>query len=515
MITSEGQKPLWSDDRVDYITIVATIDEGVIVLQEGQIVFANPAFCQLTGRDISDLTGISFIDLVCLSHKSRVKEYVNAIGQADGGQTNIEFQMDGASGTLMSMKMGEIRYGQGNAILGRLIDITTSRKKTLETQRLHIRLRSILDSIHHAVLSFSFDEAANKAKVKDAAFYAAHLVEMNPAAETLFGLSRDAFLEKKKSIFDFVHDKDKEKVLRHYRNLHKKGFGALTYRIVRSDRVVRWVFDYGKVEYQEKKRVRRVNRIIEDITAKKKILDELKANEKKYRRIFERSKDMIYIVDREGNFIDINPAGMELLGIGSKEEATLRNIKEFYADPQANDMLLKELTEKGESSGNRVMLWKSKGEIIGVDLNAIAKKNAGGKMVSYQGIVTNITEALRQKELESIAQLAGCFADDLASPLNTIMINLGATAEELADLVAIAAKDLNEEKTVDMAKTEKAMQHHFEELIDFNHSAMAACREIAARLKEIREEYWRLSKVPDGTGGSIYERQGKRAPKTE
>lgn len=503
------------DDRVDYAAIVSTINEGVIIMQEGKIVFANPAFSRLTGKDIPEVIGIAFVDLVSSSHQNVVMEFANAVGQEGDEQNEIEFQLDGTPGKLVAIKMGSIRYGQQNALFGRLIDITESRKKTLETQRLHIRLRSILDSMHHVVLSFSFNEATDEAKVKDAAFYDAHLVEMNPAAEALYGVPREEFLEKKRSVFDFVHEEDKKKVLRHYHNMHKNGSGELTYRVTRSDHEVRWVQDYGKVEYQKNKRLRRVNRIIEDITVKKKALDELNTNEEKYRRIFEISKDMIYIVGHDGSFIDINPAGLKLLGLGSKVEAGLRNIKEFYVDPRSSDDLLKELMEKGEASDNRVMLWKSRGEIIEVDLNAIAKKDGSGKMVSYQGIVTNITEALRKRELESIAQLAGCFADDLSSPLNAIMFDLGVTEDILAELKENVAKAPDGEKTLTMTETEKKIVFHIDELIDFNKSARTACEDIAARLKEIREEYWRLSTVPDGTGGSIYERQSKRTPKKE
>lgn len=39
------------------------------------------------------------------------------------------------------------------------------------------------------------------------------LVEMNPAAETLYGVPREEFLGKKRSIFDFAHEEDKKKAL--------------------------------------------------------------------------------------------------------------------------------------------------------------------------------------------------------------------------------------------------------------------------------------------------------------
>lgn len=498
-------------DGIDYEAIVAAINEGVVIVQDGNIVFANSAFSQLTGRSMPEVIGASFADFVSSSDTQDVMESINNIKNRRGRENRVEFHLRAKprKPVLVDMKMGVIRYAGRNAILGWLSDITERREKTLETQRLHRRLRSILDSMHYVVVSFSFDEKADKVKARDAAFYDRHLVEINPAAEALYGVRKEEFLSKKRSIFDFVHEEDLKKVLYHYQNLHKQGVGDLTYRIARSDNEVRWVLDYGKAEYREKKRVRRVNRFIEDITTEKKAFEELKVKEEKYRRIFERSKDMIYILKPDGSFIDINPAGVKLLGLDNKEEAVLRNIREFHVDPRVNDALVRELVEKGEASYGRAMLRSNKGEILEVDLNAIARRDGSGKMVSYQGIVTNITEALRQQELESIGQLAGCFADDLASPLNVIMLNLGITEEVLADLKKNLDQCTEVHKAPNMDDVVKKIYHHFEEIIDFKNAAMTACKEIGTRLKEIREEYWRLKKVPDGTGGIIYERQSK------
>jgi PAS domain S-box-containing protein len=385
-------------------------------------------------------------------------------------------------------------------------------QKAAETQRLHTRLRSIIDSMRHVVLSFSYNEEADQAAVRDAAFYDRHLVEINPASEALYGVPREAFIDKKRSIFDFVYEKDKERVLNHYNNLYEEGIGELTYRVLGPNNEIRWVLDYGRVEYLKKGRVRRVNHIIEDITTEKMALDELRVNEEKYRRIFERSKDMIYILKPDGSFIDINPAGLELLGLGGREEAMSRNMNEFHVDPSVRDALIKAMAEKGEATRSRVMLRNTRGETIEVDLNVIARRDESGKVISYQGIVHNITEAVRQKELESIGMLAGCFADDLASPLSVTMMGISATGDFLGDLKVDIDRLLDPEKEGNPDDLVEGIRYYFDEIVHFNNEAMTACKDIKARLDEIRGQYWKLRKVSDGAGGMIYERQGKNSP---
>ena len=497
------------EGRVDYRAVVSVINEGVIIMQEGGIVFVNPAFTRMIGKDMSEIMGRSLMEFVSATHKKEVGECIESIGRRCGPEDRIEFQLETAPMKIVDMKVSLISVGGKEAILGALSDITERRKKTAETQRLHRRLRSIIDSMRHVVLSFSYNEEADQAVVRDAAFYDKYLVEINPAAEALYGVPRESFINKKRSVFDFVHEKDKERVLSHYNNLYEEGIGELTYRVIGPNNEVRWVLDYGRVEYLKRGRVRRVNHIIEDITTEKKALDELRINEDKYRKIFERSQDMIYILKPDGSFIDINPAGLELLGLASKEEAVLRNMNEFHVNPSVRDALIKEMTEKGEATRSRVMLRNTRGGTIEVDLNVIARRDESGKVISYQGIVHNITEAVRQKELESIGMLAGCFADDLASPLSVTMMGISATGHFLADLKMDIDRLSDTEKDGNPGEIVEGIRYYFDEIVNFNNEAMKACNDIKARLDEIRGQYWKLRKVSDGAGGMIYERESK------
>jgi len=359
------------------------------------------------------------------------------------------------------------------------------------------------------VISFSYLEEIDKEEMNDFSFFDDHIVEINSSALAFYGVPASYFLNKKASIFDFINDDDKEKVLNHYISLFENGFGEITYRITMPNGESKWVLDYGRVEYMETGKVRRVNHIIEDITEKKNALDEIKASENKYRRIFELSKDMIYILTPGGKIIDINQAGIKLMGLGSKDEAVLRNMKEFHVDSDARDALVKEIMEKGEVTRPRIMFKNAKGEKFEVGLNIIAQRDDNGKVVSYQGIVHNITEAIRQKELEAISQLAGCFADDLASPLSVILIGIETIKTFSADIEKLTEKLSNPDKTKDLEEIIYEIRYNVSDIIYFINEVMIAVNDIKDRLKEIRDQYWNLKKVSDGSGGIIYERASK------
>jgi PAS domain S-box-containing protein len=256
-------------------------------------------------------------------------------------------------------------------------------------------------------------------------------------------------------------------------------------------------------------KVRRVNHIIEDITEKKNALDEIHASEEKYRRIFERSKDMIYILKPSGQIIDINPAGVKLLGLRSKEEALCRNMRDFHVDLEARDLLVKEILEKGEVTRPRMLFKNVQGEKFEIGLNVIAQRDDNGKVASYQGIVHNITEAIRQKELEAISQLAGCFADDLASPLSVVLIGTETVKTFLSDIQKLTEKLSDMKKSSDLKEVLYEIQFNVSDMNYFLTEVMIAVEDIKQRLKEIRDQYWNLKKVSDGSGGIIYQRGTK------
>ncbi|HSL61969.1 MAG TPA: PAS domain S-box protein [Desulfotignum sp.] len=389
-------------------------------------------------------------------------------------------------------------------------DIAQRKKEQLEIQRLHTRLRSILDHMRDLVLSFSYLDDFDKNRIDDFQFFDDHLVEINSSALSFYEVPASYILHKKISVFDFIYDTDKEKVLAHYIGLFEKGSAEITYRIITQRGQIKWVLDYGRVEYMKSGKVRRVNHIIEDITEKKQALDELQASEQKYRRIFELSQDMIYILSPEGQILDINPSGIRVLGLTGIQEARQKSITDFTVDAEAGKALVKEIQKKGETTKYRMLVQNLKGDTFEIGLNAIAQRDDTGKAVSYQAIAHNITEAIRQKELEAISQLAGCFADDLASPLNVILIGIDTFKTVLQDIEKIIKPLSDGIPAAAVKKIKNELQFEVSDAAYFLDAATVAVEDVTQRLTEIRDQYWRLKKVPDGTGGIIYQRATKK-----
>ena len=145
-----------------------------------------------------------------------------------------------------------------------------------------------------------------------------------------------------------------------------------------------------KTEYSRRETAR-INRRL------KEHQERLVRSEKKYRNLFERSSDLIFLSAMDGRIEDINPACETLLGI-PRSEALQVNISEFYADPSDRDRLLKQAMEQDGVKEFQVRLRRRDGRDVFAMITAGLRHDESGELLGLQGIVRDITAQTRVEE---------------------------------------------------------------------------------------------------------------------
>jgi len=144
--------------------------------------------------------------------------------------------------------------------------------------------------------------------------------------------------------------------------------------------------------------------LLEDITERKKAEEELRLSEAKFRGLFENVFEGVYQTTPDGKIISANPALVRMLGYES--EADLRAIDiayELYADPEERKILTRKLEKKDELRNVELVLRRKDGHHITVLENARAVRDERGKVLYYEGTLTDITERKRaEEELKSL-----------------------------------------------------------------------------------------------------------------
>ena len=301
---------------IDYRGIVEHINEGVAIIREGKIVFTNHAFYEISQREPEQVLKAEFSDFVAPGDREKVATYFGERLFSEDLPDRIEFVMPRRDGqSIIEMKVSVVECGGAPAILAALTDITQRRKTRIELERIKERLESILHSMNEVVVSMS------------ASGY--WILAINPAAEALYGVPVREFTSGENHIFSFVHPDDVGKVKQYYKNLPEAEFSEAQYRIISSNKKVKWVLDEGHVVYSSRGTIRRIDHVIRDITEEKKAIDALKQSEAKYKDFFDSTSDMAFTLTPEGIFLDINDAGIKLLGFDDKAEALASNVKDF------------------------------------------------------------------------------------------------------------------------------------------------------------------------------------------
>ncbi|MTI21332.1 hybrid sensor histidine kinase/response regulator [Fulvivirga sp. RKSG066] len=166
---------------------------------------------------------------------------------------------------------------------------------------------------------------------------------------------------------------------------------------------------------------------------------ELNANEEKYRSLFMRSVDAIYIINKEHLFIDANPSLENLLGY-SRDELMKISMKDTFSSQKAysyfNQMLAKNLHVKDFE----VKLCTKDDKELDCIINSVALKDENDEIYAYQGIVHDLTvrkkaekELLVAEKLAMTGQIARSMAHEVRNPLTNLNLAMEQLKEEVED----------------------------------------------------------------------------------
>ena len=143
--------------------------------------------------------------------------------------------------------------------------------------------------------------------------------------------------------------------------------------------------------------------IFKDITELKILQEEIVKREKKYRRIFEGSHDMIYTSTLEGDILDINQAGVDMMGYPDKDELLKTGqANRLYKNIKDREKFIDLISREGYVKDFEVDFFRHDGSPIHALVSSRRYENPETGGVEYEGIIKDIT---RRKEAEEIIQL--------------------------------------------------------------------------------------------------------------
>ncbi|RLI74935.1 hypothetical protein DRO97_04615 [Archaeoglobales archaeon] len=263
--------------------------------KDGKFVDVNEEFAKLTGYTKEEIVGRPLSKFVAEKDRQRVIEYNRRRMEGKEVPSHYEYKLLRKDGEIRDVEVKIIKLPDDKTLACR-IDITEKKKMEEKLKESEEMFRTLAEKSLVGIYL-----------IQDDVFK-----YVNSKLAELWGYEVDELIGK--SPLQFIHPEDRELVDKNLRLRTEGKVDAINYtlKMVRKDGKVRMneVFDSGIV-YKGKPAV--VGTLI-DITEKIEMERKIKESEEKFRKIFESSPVLIAIVNREGIFIEANPAMIESLG---------------------------------------------------------------------------------------------------------------------------------------------------------------------------------------------------------
>lgn len=138
--------------------------------------------------------------------------------------------------------------------------------------------------------------------------------------------------------------------------------------------------------------------VLRERSERDRVNQALQESEEKYRNIFEESFDGLFITSIEGKILDMNKKGIQLFGYESKDEILkLDLVRDVYAYPPDRKRILDMVNTLGTAE-YEVVVKKKNGQLINTLCALTAVKDENGKIISYRGIISDITAQKQTQE---------------------------------------------------------------------------------------------------------------------
>ncbi|MCI0717232.1 MAG: PAS domain S-box protein, partial [Chlorobi bacterium] len=168
--------------------------------------------------------------------------------------------------------------------------------------------------------------------------------------------------------------------------------------------------------------------------------EELIESEKKYRGLIETTYDLIYSLDKEGNFTFINDASKEILGYSPEDIIGKKTFRDFVPPPDldAKTKLFEEGIKTGEGRKNsEARVINREGNIRYLLSNSYVTKNSKGNVTGLSGTAIDITERVEAEN--RVKYLNRVYA--VLSNINQLIVRVNDREKILSEACRITVED--------------------------------------------------------------------------
>ena len=365
---------------------------GIALLDlEGRVIRVNKRVFEVGGYDMEDVSGKP-LDLLkmftpeSLERMSHVKDMVLSGKEV----TAFECEVCTKSGEKLSLEINAGPFflkGQLFGLVAVIRDITEHKRMEEALKESEARFRTVFEGTSLSIALVDFN---------------ARTLSINPAFEQMLGYNLEEFKQIEGNL-KYLYPDDAMVDAKLYIELlkGKREHYTVDKRYIRKDGAVIWGRQNLSVVRDDKGKPKYFIAMVEDITARKKIEEELRQSEEKYRLHFENVSDVIFSFDREFRILSMSPSVKQMLGYSTEELIGKRFTDLNILAPECLELALSNAlrTLEGERVGIAEYIFIAKdGSRRYGELSEASPLFADGKVVAVLSAGRDITERKKMEQ---------------------------------------------------------------------------------------------------------------------
>ncbi|HOW54678.1 MAG TPA: PAS domain S-box protein [Syntrophorhabdaceae bacterium] len=435
------EEALRESEETARMLINATDEAVLLVDKKGGIISANARFVMNHGSDIRSLINKNIHDLFSEEMAKKIRRMINEVLRE---RRTIRHEEE-ENASWFEMKLYPISEEMDNIAKAAIFikDITSERRYEEALRESEKKYRQIVDTANEGILVANEDF---------------RITLVNRQIIKMTGYSEEEMIGK--SLSEFIHKADREEYdTRIHRRIQGKS-QQYELRLRKNDGSLLWVIVSASPVFDTKNRFRGSITLFTDITERKKIEEDIRESEERYRTAIEHSNDGVAILEGD-SFIYVNQKFVDMFGYDStneimelKQSMTVHpDEAQFVSEINRGRQMGKDVPQRYEFRGLR-----KDGSSIHLEVSATKTQYRGNTVtLAYLRDVTSRrlmeNELLNSKKLESIGILAGGIAHDFNNLLMSILGYISLAKMYLQPDDTKASEKLSEaENTIDKAK---------------------------------------------------------------
>jgi len=377
-----------------YRTLVEHANDGVGIIQDGKIKYANPRLLEMGGYTLKEMLGQDFTKFVAVEEIKKLKERYEKRMSGEEVETTYEtvlLRKDG-SRVYVELSVAIIDYEGRPAELVIVRDISERKELLEKLQESENRFKSIFENAAVGIYRTTPD---------------GRILMANPFLVQLLGYESEEELKKRdlneKEYYEPGYERDK-----FIKEIEKKGYFIGETAWKRKDGRTIWVRESAVAIKDRDGKTLYYDGVIEDISELKKKEAQLIKARDDWEAIFNFITDPVIVLAKDHTILDANPATLKALG-KSREEVIGKKCFEFFHGGKkiAKGCPMEKLL-KSKKPETETMEMEALGGIYIVSVSPIFEGGNIIRIIHHAKDITELKRIIRELE-DSEARFRGIF----------------------------------------------------------------------------------------------------------